>query len=405
MKKIISILMILVLTPAILVGCKPKIKADESAKILSNFIVKNDTSEISKLGDTKSSLYTSTNTQKNKFKKEFKDEIKKSIGIGVDDTTADELYNSYYKALKRVNITTSIVSENDETAEVKVKTNYIDVKQIILNSISDTMDENLDNENDFSDKDAICKKYINSIIDQLNKAKPSRKSKENTFKFVVKDHVWVPQDEHKYVDGVIDLAQGGLAADLSKLKMAPDKSAEMWFNFFVKSDDSGSSKILMNFTGKDFTDKLDKMKEKAFSKGIKSSASDITISDDDCSKIYSAYKNAIKNINVTTETTSKTDDTALVNVKTNYIDVESISQKAASEAISDVQAMNLTDENQAKNEAIKSFINHLENDLNTAKPGAETKEQSFNFDSSNGIWVPENGYDFGNQSETMISGQ
>lgn len=405
MKKIISILMVIVLTPAILVGCKPKIDADESAKILSNFIVKNDTSEISKLGDTKSSLYTLTNTQKNKFKKEFKDEMKKTLGLTLDDSTADKLYNSYFKALKRTTITTSKVSEDNETAKINVKANYIDVKKIILNAISTTIDESLNSDNNLTNKDELSKKYINNIITQLDNAKPSSKTKENTFKFVIKDHVWAPENYHDYVEGVTDLAQGGFLSDLSKLKMSPDKTAEMWFDFFVKGGDSGSGKILTNFMGKDFCENLDKSFEKAFSKGIKLAATDITINDDDCSKIYSAYKNAMKNITFTTETVSKTSDTASVNVKTNYIDLEGISQKAASETISDVQAMNLTDENQAKNEAVKSFINHLENDLNTAKPGAETKEQTFNFDSSNGIWLPENSSDFENQIENMILGQ
>ncbi|MFL0252070.1 DUF5105 domain-containing protein [Clostridium neuense] len=407
MKKRIGIVVIMLLIPAMLIGCKPKVAADESAKILADFAIKNNSSEISKLGDTKSDIYLSMEKQKNEFKKGFKESFEKSSGMTIDDEKVDEFYKAYVNAMKKITITTNKISENGKTAKVNVKVTYIDLKSIVFAGVN----KMLDLENSGKGESELVDDYMDNIVKGLKDAKPSTKTKEATFNFIIKDNIWIPEDAHGYFKKISDLSLGDLETELNKLKIDPDKSATMLFNFYIKGDRTGSAKEFAELTGKDYSDKIEKMRQEAFKNSFRSTFTEqgMTISDDDCNKIYSAYQNAIKSITATSTKLSQSGNapgnTAVVSVKANYIDIAGVSKTAGSEAVSDIKAMGLTDEGQAKSEFVKSFVNHLQKDLNAAKPGTETKEKTFTFVLKGFMWMPVDSRDFGNQIESMISGQ
>lgn len=403
MKKRIGIIAIMLLIPAILIGCKPKVEADQSAKIIADFVIKNNNSEISKLGESKSSAYLSIEKQKNKFKKDFKSGFEKSAGITVEDGKVDEFYKAYINAMKRINITTNKVSENDKTAKVNVKVTYIDLKSIIFDGASNAIGL----QDSSKSEEEISNECIDGIIKELNDAKPSTKTKEKTFDFVIKDNIWVPKDEQVFSDKLLDASLGDFEEELNKIKMEPDKSAKMLFDFYIKGDKTGDANVFAELTGKKYGDKIESMKQEGFKNSLKSTFTEegITISDDDCNKIYSAYQNAVKNITVTSSKLSQSGNTAMVSVKANYLDFSSISKTAASEAVSDITAKGLTDENEAKTEVVKAFVSHFEQDLNAAKPGTEVKERTFEFLLKGFMWMPADSRDFGNQIEEMILGQ
>lgn len=403
MKKRIGILVIMLLIPVILIGCKPKVEADQSAKILAEFVIKNNSSEMDKLGDSKSSIYLSMESQKNQFKKGFKAGFQKSSGMTLDDGKVDEFYKAYINAMKKIKITTNKISESDKTAKVSVKVNYIDLKTIIFAGVSKV----LDLEGSGKSEAELSKEYIEDVIQELNNAKPSTKTKEKTFNFVVKDNIWVPQDKSAFSKELLDLSLGDIETELNKLKMEPDKSAKMLFDFYIKGDRTGEAKEFAELTGKSYGDKIESMEQEEFKKSLKNSFTEegITISDDECNKVYSAYKNAIKNITVTASKLSQSGNTAIVSIKTNYLDLSNISKTAGSEAVSDIKAKGLTDANEAKTEVVKAFVSHFENDLNSAKPGTEMKEKSFQFILKGFMWMPADSRSFGNQIESMILGE
>lgn len=407
MKKFIGVLMIALLIPVMLVGCKPKIGADESAKILADFAIKNNGSEMSKLGDSKSKIYLSMESQKKQFKKGFKDGFEKSSGATLDDEKVDEFYKAYANAMKKVTITANKVSESGETAKVNVKVTYIDLKTIVFAGV----DKVLDLEDSGKDEEELTNEYIDDVIKELKDAKPSTKTKEATFNFTIKDNIWVPEDAHAFSKKILDLSLGDIETELNKLKMDPDKSATMLFNFYIKGDRTGAAKEFAELTGKQYSDKIEKMKQDAFKSSFRSTFTQqgMTVSDDDCNKIYAAYQNSVKNITATSSKLSQSGNasgsTSIVSVKANYIDFAGVSKTAGSEAVSDVKAMGLTDESQAKNEFVKAFINHLQKDLSAAKPGTETKERTFTFVLKGFLWMPVDSRDFGNQIESMISGE
>lgn len=402
MKKRIGILVIMFLLPIILIGCKPKVETDQSAKILADFVIKNNSSEMNKLGDSKSSVYLSMESQKSQFKKGFKAGFEKSSGMTLDDGKVDEFYKAYINAMKKINITTKKVSESDKTAKVNVKVTYIDLKTIIFAGVNKV----LDLEGSGKSEQELSKEYIDDIIKELNNAKPSTNTKEKTFNFVVKDNIWVPQDEHAFSKELLDLSLGDIEAELNKLKMEPDKSAKMLFDFYIKGDKTGEAKTFAELTGKEYGDKIENIKQEEFKKSLKNSFTEegITISDDDCNKVYSAYQNAIRNITVTSSKVSQSGNTAMVSLKTNYVDFASISKTAGSEAVSEIMGKGLTDENEAKAEVVKAFVNHFEKGLNAAKPATEMKERTFKFILKGFMWLPADSRDFANQIESMISG-
>jgi len=402
-KKSIAMLVVLLLIPTVLIGCKPKVEADQSAKILIDFAIKNNSSEMNKLGDSKSDIYLSMEKQKNEFKKGFKDSFEKSSGMTLDDEKVDEFYKAYISAMKKVTITTNKISESGKTAKVNVKVTYIDLKSIVF----DGVDKVLDLEENGKDQGELIDGYIDNVIKGLKDAKPSTKTKEATFNFIIKDNIWVPEDAHAFFKKISDLSLGDIETELNKLKLDPDKSATMLFDFYIKGDRTGTAKEFAELTGKNYTDKIEKIKQEIFKKSFISTFTDqgMTVSDDDCNKVYSAYQNAIKNITATSSKLSQSGNTSMVSVKANYIDISGISKTAGSEAVSDVKAMGLTDENQAKSEFVKAFINHLEKDLNAAKPGPETKERTFEFVLKGFMWMPADSNGFGNEIESMISGQ
>lgn len=187
-------------------------------------------------------------------------------------------------------------------------------------------------------------------------------------------------------------------------KITADESAKILFNFFVKSDKSDVAKITSN--QKDI-DKAAKSEKDEFNKLFKDSfvKENLIINDDECNRIYTAYKNALKKVTVTSKKVSEESKTATVSIKTTYIDLPSIAQKAQEDTLTKVKAMQLTDVIKVREQFVKTYINELEQELNAAKPGTATKEKTFKFVLKDNNWLPEDSFDYGKQIGTMVSGQ
>lgn len=187
-------------------------------------------------------------------------------------------------------------------------------------------------------------------------------------------------------------------------KVKADESAKILFNFFVKSDKGGLSKITSD---QSTIDKAEKSEKDQFNKQFKDGLlkQNLIINDDQCNRVYTAYKNALKNITVTSKVASEDSKTSTVSIKTNYIDLPAIAQKAQNDALAKVKAMQLTDVLKLRSEFAKAYIDELEKDLNAAKPGTVTKEKTFKFVLKDNNWLPEDSFDYGKQIGSMVSNQ
>lgn len=187
-------------------------------------------------------------------------------------------------------------------------------------------------------------------------------------------------------------------------KIKADESAKILFNFFVKSDKSGVSKITSD---QSTIDKAEKSQKDEFNKQFKDGLlkQSLIINDDQCNRVYTAYKNALKNITVTSKVASEDSKTSTVSIKTNYIDLPAIAQKAQNDALAKVKAMKLTDVLKVRQEFARAYIDELEKGLNAAKPGTATKEKTFKFTLKDNNWLPEDSFDYGKQIGSMVSNQ
>ena len=187
-------------------------------------------------------------------------------------------------------------------------------------------------------------------------------------------------------------------------KIKADESAKILFNFFIKSDKSGVSKITSD---QSTIDKAEKAQKDEFSRQFKDGLvkQNLIINDDQCNRIYTAYKGALKNVTVTSKIASEDSKTSTVSIKTNYIDLPGIVQKAQNDTVAKVRAMQLTDTIKIRQEFVKAYVDELEKGLNAAKPGTGTKEKTFKFVLKDNNWLPEDSFDYGKQIGSMVCNQ
>ncbi|KHD34895.1 membrane protein [Clostridium acetobutylicum] len=199
MKKGVVMLLMLLLVSTMLMGCKPKIGPDESAKVISDFMVKGDRTKISQIIKDKKELDKYDKKEKDTFVKELKDSSS-SGDLQITDAQCDEVYDSVRAALKKVTVTTKKVSEDKDSATVTVTTTYVDmasvVKQAVTESIQEVMAEGLTDETQA--KNEAVKAYIKNVAKDMKEIKPSTKTVSNNFKFKVQSNVWVPEDEDAF---------------------------------------------------------------------------------------------------------------------------------------------------------------------------------------------------------------
>ncbi|WMJ80716.1 DUF5105 domain-containing protein [Clostridium sp. MB40-C1] len=204
-KKSLVILMCLLFIPVILIGCsnKPKVSADETAKILFNFYVKGDKSDLSKISMPKDRIEELSKFQKDTIIKEIRNGFLKE-GLTLKNDQLEQIYKARLEALKKVTATTEKISENDKEAEVKVKATYFDESKVSEKAMTDAVKEveklKLTNRQEIISK--ILDIYVKNLKVEYQNVKPSTDVKEGTYKFIIKEKVWVPQDVKKFASEI-----------------------------------------------------------------------------------------------------------------------------------------------------------------------------------------------------------
>ncbi|OPJ65073.1 DUF5105 domain-containing protein [Clostridium oryzae] len=210
-KNILALLLITFMIPVIAIGCKakPKVGPDESAKAFYNYIIKSDSKGLTKIYGNKKDY----DGIRDSIKKEYISGLKssnKSSGIAMTDGQAESIYNSLMSALSKASVTTQVKSKNDKTAQVKVKSQYVNVPKTLGKVVQETTKNFRPGKT--ADKNKIMKKFVNSyvknLVSELKKAKPSSDMKEKTFKFVLKDNVWLPANESGYGSDIMKMVVG-----------------------------------------------------------------------------------------------------------------------------------------------------------------------------------------------------
>ena len=190
----------------------------------------------------------------------------------------------------------------------------------------------------------------------------------------------------------------------------PELVAEAYYDLIVYGD---TSKLeTMGFAADD-VNTIKEQRESQVKTTIKNtfSVSGLKISDEQLNKVMQAQLDAMKKVTCTVEPVSSDKETAVVTLKTNYVSITEVDQKAAEDAIAEVQAMNLTTQQEVLDKATELYINKLIEALNNIQPSTETVEKNVTlklqvFDVSGKtkkMWSPENPVTFGNDIGTMVT--
>ncbi|MHC1684446.1 MAG: DUF5105 domain-containing protein [Clostridiaceae bacterium] len=208
LRKKLMLLMSILLIPTILVACKSKVSPEESAKILFDYSVKGDSSNLSKLEASES-----TDDEAIKSKKEQSIKTLKSTllarGVTANDAQLEDVYNAMAEALKKTDATTEAVSNADNKAVIKVKSTYFDMNSILTTAGAEAITPLMGSDISKPEvKAQFSEAFINSLIKELNSAEALTNTREMEFNFTVKDKVWLPEDEAKFFYSLWLLASG-----------------------------------------------------------------------------------------------------------------------------------------------------------------------------------------------------
>lgn len=128
-KKFFAGILVTIMAAVILVGCgEPKTSPEESTKIFLNILLKNDKSNMDKIG-LKEEDYT-------EFRKEFENGMTQGFSSsGVDEKVLTEEVKTNFKndllnGLTKLDYKVTLVSKDKKTAKVEVKIKGFDLKKI-----------------------------------------------------------------------------------------------------------------------------------------------------------------------------------------------------------------------------------------------------------------------------------
>ncbi|PRR84059.1 DUF5105 domain-containing protein [Clostridium vincentii] len=216
-KKLMAVLMTAILGSALLLtGCGGKIAtADVTAKAFYNLYILGDSTEIEKIALTNDE----SNQILDKLKSTSQDATKNLItsgGLQISDEQLDSIYNAEMEALKKLTVTTEIVSAEKDNATIKLTTTYIDLLTIDTKAAEEAANEanamSLTDQTELNNK--IVELYVNNLIEGFKAAQPSIETKEATFEcqkqvYIVdgknKD-VWFPVDMETFGGNIAKMA-------------------------------------------------------------------------------------------------------------------------------------------------------------------------------------------------------
>lgn len=190
----------------------------------------------------------------------------------------------------------------------------------------------------------------------------------------------------------------------------PESVAQGFFDMIVYND---TTKIQSIGISDDEISPLKDFMKKSIKDGTKNTfkMSGISIEDDDLDKIAEAQLNAMKKIKATITTESSDKQTAIVKIKTNYLKLTEVDEKAGNEALTEIQSMGSTDKKELEKVFVDKYTTKLVESLTSVEPVDDTVEKSFSFTMKKvdvggktiDMWVPDNPTTLGKDIATMVT--
>ncbi|QAA33891.1 DUF5105 domain-containing protein [Clostridium manihotivorum] len=190
-KNIFILLMAVLLSTLTLVGCgEPKVTPEDSAKTILDIIIKNDKSNIDKVGITEKE-YTN-------IRESFEGGLMKGISSsGLDesiltDEVKNKLKSDILTGLSKVSYEIGAVSKEKDSAKVEIK-----IKGFDMDKISKTAEDKLKKE--YEDNQSMTEKQIYQesfkiVGEEIAKGTFVENPKTVTLTFTKENNVWMPKE-------------------------------------------------------------------------------------------------------------------------------------------------------------------------------------------------------------------
>lgn len=191
LKKFFSVILISMMVATMLISCgSPKTSPEESVKIFLDVVLKDDKTNMDKIGIDEEDY--------NKFKKEKEDEMMKGFeGSGLDssiltDEIKTNLKNDILKGFTTLSYEVTPISTEKDTAKVEVKIKSFDMEKISTESQNKIIEKVTANPS-MTEKE-VYKETFNLIGSAMAAGTVKQDPKTVTMTLTQQDNVWVPND-------------------------------------------------------------------------------------------------------------------------------------------------------------------------------------------------------------------
>lgn len=211
MKKSLLVMVSMFLVVMLLAGCtsKPEADAAESAKIFYDLYIKGDIAGATKLGMNENEASTLLETTKETLITLFKGYME-TTGLVISDEQVTQIVEARIEGIKKLSATAEIVSEDKESAEVKLSTTYFDElsmqEKVVEDVIAELENSGITNEQEMLDK--MAELFVNKLIEAYKNLEPSKDQKSETIQFILEDNVWIAENMAKFGTTVGQLTSG-----------------------------------------------------------------------------------------------------------------------------------------------------------------------------------------------------
>lgn len=209
MKKRILVLGALLMSCMIFVGCDKAPTPDESAKMLYEFYVQEDMSNIALLGITEEEANKIIEGGIENFKEDIRGSFKE-YELEADEAKLSQLIDARTELEKQLEVTTEIVSQEGKKAEIKLSTTYFDEEAISnkasLDAVASMETSEITDEKEFLE--ASLTAYLDNVILGFQEAEIQPEKVSMTATFVKEGIYWLPEEEQQFVDDMVDLTAG-----------------------------------------------------------------------------------------------------------------------------------------------------------------------------------------------------
>lgn len=191
LKKIFVVLLVTMMASTMLISCGgPKTSPEESTKIFLDVVLKDDKTNMDKIGINEEDYTT--------FKKEKEDGFMKGFeGTGLDssiltDEIKTKFKNDILKGLATLSYEVAPVSEEKDTANVDVKIKAFDMEKISTDAQNKIIKEVTDNPN--MTETEMYKEMYKLIGEAIAAGTVKQDLKTVSMTLTKKDNIWLPND-------------------------------------------------------------------------------------------------------------------------------------------------------------------------------------------------------------------